>query len=124
MACLRSVVWVFVVALIGDGASAQRTSPPVTKRCGWFVNPTPANAWLLDREAEWTISTQGGAEAEGEWPRFKSSQWVKTNGNHGYGCACLQVIADSRTHQVSAIRSASAQNLAVCEKDRSLKAPS
>jgi len=29
-------------------------------RCGWFSNPTPANAWLWDREAEWIIGVQGG----------------------------------------------------------------
>jgi hypothetical protein len=28
-------------------------------RCGWFSNPTPGNAWLKDRDGEWTIGTQG-----------------------------------------------------------------
>ena len=108
-----------LVGAVFAGGALQR---PVT-RCGWFSNPTPANAWLLDREAEWTIGTQGGPQAEGDWPRFKSSQWVQTNGHYGYGCACMSVLADSKTHEVSVIKSARAQSLSVCRKDRSLKAP-
>ncbi len=94
------------------------------KLCGWFLNPTPANVWLVDRQAEWIVSTQGGAEAEGDWPQFKPAQWVKTNGNYGHGCACLRVVADPDTHQIVSIKSARAQSLAVCQRDRSLKAPS
>lgn len=58
-------------------------------RCGWFSNPTPANAWLHDRDGQWTIGAQGGHHAEGDWPSFKAGQWVETNGHYGHGCACL-----------------------------------
>lgn len=34
-------------------------------RCGWLDNPTPGNLWLIDRDAEWSISQQGGYESEG-----------------------------------------------------------
>ena len=27
---------------------------------GWLQNPTPGNWWLVDRDGEWTIGTQGG----------------------------------------------------------------
>ena len=39
-------------------------------RCGWFSNPTPANASLYDRDGEWVIGVQGGHQAEGDWPDF------------------------------------------------------
>src|SRR5215210_2248716 len=60
-------------------------------RCGWFDNPTPANASLHDREDEWIIAVQGGHQAEGDWPEFGPKQWVETNVHYGYGCACLTV---------------------------------
>lgn len=31
----------------------------VERRCGWFENPTPANATLADRDGLWEIATQG-----------------------------------------------------------------
>src|SRR5690348_8019506 len=59
-------------------------------RCGWFYNPTPGNAWLFDRDGEWTIGVQGGPQADGDWPNFRE-QWVETNGGYGYGCGCFSV---------------------------------
>jgi Protein of unknown function (DUF4087) len=44
-------------------------------RCGWFSNPTPANASLFDRDGEWIIGVQGGYQAEGDWPDFEPGQW-------------------------------------------------
>ncbi len=93
-------------------------------RCGWFSNPTPANAWLDDREGEWIISVQGGHQAEGEWPVFKRGQWVRTNaGSYGYGCACLKVRVNHQTREVLEIKTATARPLAACRKDQSLKEP-
>lgn len=90
-------------------------------RCGWFSNPTPANASLYDRDAEWIIGVQGGRQAEGDWPTFGPGQWVKTNVNYGYGCACLRVRVNHETHEVTRIERARARPLAVCRRDRSLK---
>lgn len=90
-------------------------------RCGWFENPTPANASLLDREAEWVVGVQGGHQAEGDWPSFAKGQWVETNGHYGYGCACLRVRADPETNRVIEIESARARPLSVCRRDRALK---
>ncbi|MDT4897591.1 MAG: hypothetical protein QOH25_2668 [Acidobacteriota bacterium] len=90
-------------------------------RCGWFSNPTPANASLHDRDEEWIIGVQGGHQAEGDWPDFKPGQWVRTNVNYGYGCACLRVRVNSQTHEVIEIESARARPLAVCRRDRSLR---
>ena len=97
------------------GAAAFET------RCGWFSNPTPANAWLYDRAGEWTIGVQGGHQAEGDWPDFKSNQWVRTNGNYGYGCACFQLRVDRQTHNVLEIKSARPRPLSQCRHDPALK---
>ncbi|CRY57953.1 Uncharacterised protein [Yersinia pseudotuberculosis] len=45
------------------------------RRCGWFENPTPANATLTDRDGMWEIGTQGGYQAKGDWPGFSPAQW-------------------------------------------------
>src|SRR6266536_2441789 len=55
-------------------ASNDAHSTTFETRCGWFSNPTPANAWLWDREGEWIIGVQGDFQAEGEWPYFKPRQ--------------------------------------------------
>ena len=93
----------------------------VETRCGWFSNPTPANASLYDAQREWIISVQGGHEAEGDWPDIPSKQWVTTNVNYGYGCACMRVVVDRKTSEVIKIVSSSARPLSVCRRDRSLK---
>lgn len=63
-------------------------------RCGWYDNPTPQNAYLVDTDGEWILSEMGGHEASGDWrPAFKESDWVLSgNGGYGYGCACMSVI--------------------------------
>ncbi|MBC7932861.1 MAG: DUF4087 domain-containing protein [Rubrivivax sp.] len=112
-------------AFVG-GRSELSVEPEVTgfeTRCGWFVNPTPANIWFYDRHGEWTIGVQGGYQVEGDWhwPEFKPRQWVQENGNYGYGCACLRMRVNKETHEVVEIKSASARTLATCRRDRALK---
>ena len=101
----------------------ESASPQFETRCGWFSNPTPGNIWLYDRDGEWTIGVQGGYQVEGDWnwPDFKPRQWVRTNVNYGYGCACLQLRVNKETHEVLEIRSSRARPLAACRQDRSLK---
>ena len=90
-------------------------------RCGWFSNPTPANASLHDRDGEWIIGVQGGHQAEGDWPDFGPKQWVETNVHYGYGCACLQLSVNKETHEVLEIKSAHARPLTACRRDRALR---
>ena len=104
-------------------ASANETADSAKLRCGWFHNPTPQNAWLVDRDGEWTIGMQGGPQAEGDWPEFKPSQWVRTNNHYGYGCACIKLVASAESHEVAKIISAKARPLSACRKDRALKKP-
>lgn len=97
------------------------TAEKLETRCGWFSNPTPANAWLYDRDGEWTISVQGGYQAEGDWPDFPPKQWVETNVHYGYGCACLKVTVDRSTSKIIKIESARARPLSVCRRDKALR---
>jgi hypothetical protein len=75
-------------------------------RCGWFSNPTPANYQV---EGDW------------DWPEFKDGQWVKTNVNYGYGCACMRLRVNRRTSEVLEIQSVRARPLAACRRDPALK---
>lgn len=90
-------------------------------RCGWFSNPTPANAWLIDKDGEWTIGIQGGYQAEGDWPDIPDAQWVKTNVHYGYGCACIRASVDPKTKRVIEIKSSYSRPLSACRKDKWLK---
>jgi hypothetical protein len=107
-------------------SSAQSGSEEPQLRCGWFENPTPGNAWLADKDGEWLVGIQGGHQADGDWPDFKPSQWVRTNrpSSYGYGCACMKVSVDAKEHAITKIHSASARPLSACRNDRALKKPS
>ena len=114
------------VAVSAGGQAAPNAVPAPAQfetRCGWFSNPTPANISLYDRDGDWTIGVQGGYQVEGEWdwPEFKPRQWVRTNGNYGHGCACLQLRVDKESGRVLEIRSARARPLSACRRDRALK---
>ncbi|HYW70742.1 MAG TPA: DUF4087 domain-containing protein [Pyrinomonadaceae bacterium] len=125
MTILRAFALLTVIIIAVVAAARPAESPDsgaaVETRCGWFSNPTPANAWFLDGTAEWTVAIQGGHQAEGDWPSFKSGQWVKTNGNYGYGCACLQLRVDKQSHEVLEIKSSQARPLSQCRRDPALK---
>ncbi len=108
-----------ILSLAGSICSAA-AGPAFQKRCGWFSNPTPANASLFDRDGEWIIGVQGGHQADGDWPEFGARNWVKTNGNYGYGCACIDMQGDAASHEVIAIRKAAAKPLQSCRRDRAL----
>jgi hypothetical protein len=107
--------------LVGWASTAQ--AQRLETRCGWFQNPTPANAWLNDRDGRWIIGVQGGYQAMGDWPNIPDNQWVRTNGNYGYGCACMKVVANKPKKQISQIAAASARPLAACRRDPALQEP-
>ncbi|MGL4230528.1 MAG: DUF4087 domain-containing protein [Casimicrobium sp.] len=103
--------------------SPHRTTKPVN-RCGWFSNPTPSNAWLTDRDGQWIIASQGGHQADGDWPTHPPKQWVNTNtGSYGYGCACVKMIVRPGTRFVETIVSTKALPLARCRNDKLLRKP-
>ena len=90
-------------------------------RCGWFVNPTPANAWLTDAQGQWIIATQGGEQAEGDWPEI--TDWVETNGHYGYGCTCMRVTTDKAESRILVIHSTKPLPLSKCTNDPALSRP-
>ncbi|MGJ7903596.1 DUF4087 domain-containing protein [Lysobacter sp. 1R34A] len=122
-ACLVAVFALLPMLAVAAGATpASRTA--LQNRCGWFINPTPANAWLEDRDGSWTIALQGGHQADGDWPEFAEKDFVHTNGaSYGYGCACMKVKADRKTMTVLRIASAQSKPLAQCRRDPKLREP-
>lgn len=121
---MKLVFAALIGGLMGGQALAGPQSPP-ERRCGWIVNPTPANWWLDDRDGPWVISVQGGYQAGGvELPDFSEHDWVVTNaGGHGYGCACLIATFDRRHKRVVNISAVKQRSLTQCKADRALKAP-
>ena len=101
-------------------AAAPRSSTAFARRCGWVDNPTPQNWWITDRDGEWEISAQGRRQADGDLPDFDGSEWVRTNGYHGYGCACLEVRIDLPSRAILEIRGATVLPLERCRADRAL----
>ena len=118
---LLAVAWVALVTNADARAANLRTAFEL--RCGWFSNPTPGNAWLDDKDGRWIIGTQGGHQANGDWPQFKPAEWVRTNIDYGYGCACLRLRVDHATFEVLDVRNAQAQPLSACRADRALEEP-
>ena len=117
---LISYVFLALSTSCANPISVQKTA---AVRCGWFENPTPANAWLTDRDGEWNVGVQGSYQAEGYWPVFAPSDWVRTNGNYGYGCACMNVQTNPEAHRVIKILSSSTRTLRSCREDPLLKEP-
>lgn len=96
----------------------------VERRCGWFERPSPANATLTDRDGTWTIGTQGGYQAQGDWPpHFAEGQWIATNGEYGYGCSCFTASVDTESRRLNHLTKTSARPLAACRNDPSLQEP-
>ena len=91
-------------------------------RCGWLINPTPANWYLKDKDRQWTISTQGGSQARGmdNLPAFNDDEYVKTNGYYGYGCACLSVVTDRNRIRITTIQGGEQLPLSTCREDPNL----
>ena len=111
------------LALSASCANSVSIEQTRAVRCEWFENLTPANASLTDRDGEWNLGVQGGYQAEGDWPEFEPSDWVRTNGNYGYGCACMNVVTNPAAHQVTKILSSSARTLQSCREDPALQEP-
>jgi hypothetical protein len=100
-------------------ALAVAASQAPERRCGWLVNPTPANWSLIDRDGEWELGVQGGWQAPGldEMPDMTTRGWVETNGHYGRGCACMSARIDRRARRVTRIFSAQPVPLRVCRAD-------
>lgn len=117
--CIRSVA-----AVVGAFAVMASSPSPVADevRCGWLVNPTPANWWLIDAAGEWTIAIQGGYQA----PGFDDAPWSgereqkAVNGNYGYECACMVVTSEPEKMIITRVISVQSKPLKTCEDDPKL----
>ncbi len=116
-----SIIAVLLLSIGGIQSPTAEAQDRFELHCGWFDNPTPSNTWLTDKFGEWTISIQGGYQAEGDWPEFSAKQWVETNGHYGYGCACINAKVNRRDMKVIEIKSTYAKPLSACRKDKALK---
>jgi hypothetical protein len=119
----RAALAAFAALCVSVTTAAAPAPDRPTSRCGWFVNPTPGNAWLLDRDGEWVVGLQGGHQADGDWPDFTGRQWVRRNGSYGYGCACLVAVVNPQTKEVRRIDRARARPLDACRQDPRLPKP-
>ncbi|ELZ5938906.1 DUF4087 domain-containing protein [Providencia stuartii] len=94
-------------------------------RCGWLDNPTPGNLWLIDRDAEWSISQQGGHESEGIEKIIDNSidpsEIIYTNGNYGVRCACLSVEVDNKSKTIIKIYSFDLLKIKQCRDDKKIQ---
>ena len=117
-----------VLEAVAKGKSASAKAA-IENRCGWFVNPSPANAWLIDRDGEWTVAIQGGHQADGDWPPPRAEkEWVPAGGEgdprgYGYGCACMKVKTDRAQMLITRIVSSQGKPLSQCRRDRKLSEP-
>jgi len=102
------------------------TSLAAERRCGWLVNPTPGNYWLTDRNGTWTLATQGVESSDDvmlNLPDFDADEYVASNGNYGYGCACLTVDVDRAESRIVRTYAGDILPLRRCEADKSLPSP-
>ena len=100
------VNFMMVVAIISSVSIFAVPASGTETRCGWLYNPTPRNWYLIDKDGRWIISRLGGYEAKGmdNLPTYNEKEYVKTNGYYGYGCACMDVVADNARLRISEVR--------------------
>ncbi len=98
------------------------------QRCGWIENPTPGDLFLIDKDATWTITSQGqadGPDATGvdNIPQTSPKQFVDTSrgAGHGYSCGCLSV--ETKDKRITKVISGKALPLDKCRADKALPKP-
>ena len=124
----RAAALLLLMVPLGAAAPAELPKSELPKpelRCGWIVNPTPANWWLTDRDGQWVIGTQGGDQAKGMdlIPDLTVRNWKATNGSYGYGCGCMKVDVDRKAGHITRIYSVRQKPLAACRTDKALPRP-
>jgi hypothetical protein len=91
------------------------------KRCGWLENSTPANLWLIDNDSEWTLSVQGrgfiSEKSMANMPFINQEEFVRTNGNYGFSCVCLNVKTNKEKSEILEIYGGEQLLLKQCLED-------
>jgi hypothetical protein len=127
----RSVTMHRLAIIVAVSLIAASPALAAETRCGWYMNPTPGNLWLMDKDATWTITSQAeatGPDAEGveNTPDFDDKQFIETNNpgsGYGYGCACMSVTVDKAEERITRVFSGEIKPLSVCKADKSLPSP-
>lgn len=120
----KILLLILFIAISGSSFAA----PKKEKRCGWLVNPTPANWFLMDAGGDLWFSAQGGPAyiPDEDWdnlPQHSEREYVKTNNSYGYSCVCLIVSLDKKNNDIVRIYSGETLPLKRCKADKKLPKP-
>ena len=114
-------IFFLAFTVIGSSATAAASAE---QRCGWLANLTLLDLWLIDKDTTWIITSQepGSKDADGleRVPEFSEDEFVATQGDHGYGCACLDVSTDPASERITEVFGGKILGLRQCRNDKSL----
>lgn len=118
---MRPYVALLAFLILTPLTPARAADTRTESRCGWIINMSPGNFSLRDKDAEWTLSEQGGYQAKGmdKIPDLSGDQFVDL-GPHGYGCACIDGVMKAETHEVVGIKTFTQKKLKDCLADETL----
>jgi len=115
------IIVLFFISSLTANAKEQQV------RCGWLVNPTPGNMWLIDRHASWFISGQGGYTSLDDNSLdlaydaiSNQDEFVRTNIHYGFSCACLTVEVNEDEEVITSVYSAEQLKLKQCLEDTAI----
>ncbi|ELA6781410.1 MULTISPECIES: DUF4087 domain-containing protein [Vibrio] len=115
----------FLIVILGMFSTLAATAEET--RCGWLENPSPANMWLIDRDGSWDISVQGTSNALDDksmellyQATANENEFVRTNRNYGFSCACLTVDVDEEQNSITTIYKSKQLPLKQCLEDISI----
>ncbi|EPQ8267460.1 DUF4087 domain-containing protein [Vibrio sp. Y176] len=115
----------FLIVILGMFSALAATAEET--RCGWLENPSPANMWLIDRDGSWDISVQGTSNALDDksmellyQATANENEFVRTNRNYGFSCACLTVDVDEEQNSITTIYKSKQLPLKQCIEDISI----
>ena len=115
----------FLIVILGMFSALTATAEET--RCGWLENPSPANMWLIDRDGSWDISVQGTSNALDDksmellyQATANENEFVRTNRNYGFSCACLTVDVDEEQNSITTIYKSKQLPLKQCLEDISI----
>ncbi|MFH4594783.1 DUF4087 domain-containing protein [Vibrio alginolyticus] len=115
----------FLIVILGMFSALAATAEET--RCGWLENPSPANMWLIDRDGSWDISVQGTSNALDDksmellyQATANENEFVRTNRDYGFSCACLTVDVDEEQNSITTIYKSKQLPLKQCLEDISI----
>ncbi|EOX4974560.1 TPA: DUF4087 domain-containing protein [Vibrio alginolyticus] len=115
----------FLIVILGMFSALAATAEET--RCGWLENPSPANMWLIDRDGSWDVSVQGTSNALDDksmelvyQATANENEFVRTNRNYGFSCACLTVDVNEEQNSITTIYKSKQLPLKQCLEDISI----